>query len=396
MKICVVTQQYKNIYSGVGLHANNLVNYLQRDGHSITLIVPENQNPIHHLSFNIKEVNNPKIQNNQARWFFLSFSFSKAIAELEAKQDFDLIHFTDVREAFFCKSKAPIVGNINDTYSADLKSILYYKSHYRDWFPRWVYYLLVHNIEKRKLSQLKCVIANSKFTYRMIRDKYQKSNIPLKLCYKSVDIDRYSSVFYERNSKNQENLQPVILFVGGNMQRKGVPVLIAAAPAVIAKYPQVKFILAGGDKAINYLKRKCKKLGILSNFIFTGWCSQDELLDHYKNATLFVMPSLTESLGVTFLEAMAAGVPVIGTDTGGIPEIIQNDINGKIIPVESPQKLASTINELLSNEPLRKEYASAALNTVKSFSVENMMNCTLSIYHEVLGNNTHSSKSNDI
>ncbi len=103
------------------------------------------------------------------------------------------------------------------------------------------------------------------------------------------------------------------------MYRKGMPDLIKAAPGVIKEHPQARFIIVGKDKSVDRLKRLCDDLNVDRNFEFAGWQSQDSLLSYYQQASVFVMPSLTEALGVTFLEAMAAGVPVIGTNVGGIP-----------------------------------------------------------------------------
>lgn len=385
MKICIVTQQFKNIYSGVGLHANILANYLHKNGHSITLVVPENQKPSSYQQFSIKAVKTKEIFNNQARWFSLSFSFSKAIKELEKSMSFDIIHFTDARESFLCKSKSALIGNINDTYSADLGSIGYYRKYYQDWLPRWGYYYLVHNLEKRCLSKMDYVIANSQFTYKTIRARYPQ-NIKLAICYKSVDKNRYSNVLNEKLSKKQSSKKPIILFVGGNMQRKGVHTLIEAAPEVVQHYPDVEFIIVGKDKAIKRLKEKCEKLKLSASFSFPGWCSQDEILNLHRKATLFVMPSLTEALGVAILEAMASGIPVIGTNVGGIPEIVRNGENGTLVPVNSPKDLSSAIIQLLANDQIQEKYRFAALETVEKFSIETMMNCTLNIYQEALNN----------
>jgi len=385
LNICVVTQQFTNVYSGVGLHANILVDYLRNKDHSVTLILPESQIPTKHSrALSIKTVKNPHFISSQARWFSLSFSFSNAIKELERNSAIDIIHFTDVRESFFCNTKIPIIGNINDTYSADIRGLRYYKRYYSDWFIRWLYYFIVHQIEFIKLSKPSCVIANSLFTFKTIKSKYPFSKIKLALCYKSVDIERYSKVLKEREYKKSRFSEPVILFVGGNMQRKGVSDIINASPGVIKQYPNVRFIIVGGDKAIDNFRNKARKLGVDSNFSFTGWCSQEKIIDYYREATLFIMPSLTEALGVTFLEAMAAGVPVIGTDTGGIPEIIKDGENGRLVPVNSPKAIAKTINELLSDKSAQTRMTEKALETVQNFSIDNMMKCTMDVYKKVL------------
>ena len=86
MNICVVTQQYKNIFSGVGLHANNLTNGLLNDGHRVTLVLPEDQAPqLISPQLSITTVSKPRFSQNQARWISLSFSFNVAIRKLESQ-----------------------------------------------------------------------------------------------------------------------------------------------------------------------------------------------------------------------------------------------------------------------------------------------------------------------
>lgn len=385
MNICIVTQQYKNVISGVGLHANNLTNALLNAGHKITLLLPEDQAP-HIVSPNltIVTVKKPRFSQSQARWLSLSFSFNTALQKLEAQNKFDLIHFTDARESFFCSPLAPMIGHVNDTYSAEVKTPFEYKKHYPDWLLRWLYYSAVHVLESRKLHRLKLIVANSQYTADTITRTYPKTESKVRRCYKSVEIERYKQVRENREMVDPDPNHPVILFVGSNMHRKGVPDLIHAAPGVLEKYPQVRFIIVGNDKSVDRLKTLCSDLKVDQNFEFAGWQSQSDLLGYYQRATMFVMPSLTEALGVTFLEAMAAGVPVIGTDVGGIPEIIQHGFNGLLVPVESPLSITEAINKLLADGALRKRLAENAITTLDKFDVTSMMECTFRLYCEIV------------
>lgn len=387
VNICIVTQQYRNVISGVGLHANNLTKALLDAGHTLTLLVPEDQAPQIALpNLMVVTVKKPRFSQSQARWISLSFSFNAALRKLEAKTNFDLIHFTDARESFFCSPRAPMIGHVNDTYSAELKTPLEYRKHYPDWLVRWLYYSAVHFLESRKLRRLKLIAANSRFTAETIIQAYPNTVSKVRHCYKTVDVGRYQQIRENREAAPPDPAQPVILFVGSNMHRKGVPDLIKAAPGVMADHPQARFVIVGNDKSVDRLKVLCAKLGVSQNVEFAGWKSQQDLLSYYQRATVFAMPSLTEALGVTFLEAMAAGVPVIGTNVGGIPEIIQDGFNGLLVSVESPGSLAGAINRLLADESLRKQLAKNARATLNRFDVPGMMECTFRLYREVIGN----------
>jgi glycosyltransferase involved in cell wall biosynthesis len=387
VNICIVTQQYKNAISGVGLHANNLTNALLNAGHTITLLLPEDQAPqITMPNLTVVTVKRPRFSQSQARWVSLSFLFNNALRKLETQREFDLIHFTDARESFFCSTRAPMIGHVNDTYSAELKTPFEYRKHYPDWLMRWLYYSAVHLLELRKLRRLKLIVANSHFTAETIAKTYPNTASKVRHCYKSVDVARYKKIREIREVTPPDPKQPVILFVGSNMHRKGVPDLIKAAPGVIKEHPQAKFVVVGNDKSVDRIKALCVELKVSQNFEFAGWKSQVDLLGYYQQSTIFVMPSLTEALGVTFLEAMAAGVTVIGTNVGGIPEIIQDGCNGLLVPVESPDSITEAINRLLADGSLRKQLTEKALATLDRFDVPGMMECTFRLYREAVEN----------
>jgi len=277
MQICIVSQQLKNVQSGIGLHATNLLNGLSKENHSVTVIVPESQKYNIPSAYNIVTVNDCKIIQSQARWFYYSKIFSIALSALEKKHCFDIVHFTDVRDSFFCSTRSKIIGNINDTYSSEINNLNYYKKHYIDWFTRWVYYNFVHQIEKRKLPTIDGIIANSVYTLENISNTYPIPKSKLFLCYKSVDYHRYKHIAISNLSKKERPSNPQILFVGGNMQRKGIMDLIRAISLLHNSFPTLKVIVAGKDKFISKYKNVCNSLGILSHFTFLGWVSQDEI-----------------------------------------------------------------------------------------------------------------------
>ena len=385
MNICIVTQQYKNVFSGVGLHANNLTRALLAERHQITLLLPEDQAPELDLpNLTVVTVKKPRFSKSQARWISLSFSFNSALRELESHSKFDLIHFTDARESFFCSPRAPMIGHVNDTYSAELKKPSEYRKNYPDWLMRWMYYSLVHALESRRLRRLRFIVANSRFTAEMITKTYPNTAGKVRQCYKSVDIARYREVREARLTANPDPIHPVILFVGSNMHRKGVPDLVRAVPDVINEHPLAKFVVVGSDTSMDRIMTLCDELGVSRNVEFVGWKSQADLLELYRQAAVFVMPSLTEALGVTFLESMAAGVPVIGTNVGGIPEIIQDGINGLLVPVESPNSIAKAINRLLSDQELSGRLVRNATAALDRFDVSKMMECTFRLYSKVM------------
>jgi len=382
MQICIVTQQLKNVHSGIGLHATNLLNGLAKENHSVTVLVPKSQKYDSPSAHKIVSVEDSEIIQSQARWFYYSKIFSKALSALEKTHSFDIVHFTDVRDSFFCSTRSKIIGNINDTYCSEINNLHYYKKYYIDWFKRWVYYNLVHQIEKRKLPTIDGIIANSIYTLENISNTYPIPKSKLFLCYKSVDYHRYEHIAIKNISKKERDSNPQILFVGGNMQRKGIMDLIKAISLLHNSFPTLKVIVAGKDKFIPKYKKMCSSLGILSHFTFLGWVSQDDLLSLYETSSVFVMPSLTEAFGVVFLEAMAAGVPVIGTAVGGIPEIVDDKKNGLLIPKNSPKELADAIIRVINDQKLSNSMALNGIETSRRFSVDNMMKCTNIIYNQ--------------
>jgi len=106
----------------------------------------------------------------------------------------------------------------------------------------------------------------------------------------------------------------------------------------------------------------------------------EQLREYYKKADIFAMPSTIESFGIALLEAMNYGLPLIGSNAGGIPEVIEDGKNGFLIEPKKPKILAEKIRTLFTDGKLRKEMGENSYKTVKKFDIKKTVEETLKKY----------------
>jgi len=218
----------------------------------------------------------------------------------------------------------------------------------------------------------------------MVRDGIEPERITV--VHSGVHMSRFgqqhdlSSV---RTELNIEPGRPVLGNIGRLETVKGQAVLVDAMPAVLKTFPQTVLLLVGGGEARKALERKCRELGIESSVVFTGF--RDDIPRLLQLFDLFIMPSLAEGLGTSLLDAMAVGVPVIASNVGGIPEVVDNELTGFLVPPCEPSALAQAIIRLLKNHGEAARFAVAARDTVrKKFTVDAMVEGNISVYEKVL------------
>lgn len=157
-----------------------------------------------------------------------------------------------------------------------------------------------------------------------------------------------------------------VLYLGRLEKRKGIQDLFAAIPQVLAKVANVRFIIAGADNSHRdgfqqqtgltyaaYFQQQYAQFA--SHVSFLGQVSEEKLNELYQTCDLFVAPSLYESFGLIYLEAMNYGKPVIGCRAGGIPEVINEGTTGLLAEPEAPDSLAEAILKMLQNPGLLRE-----------------------------------------
>jgi len=179
--------------------------------------------------------------------------------------------------------------------------------------------------------------------------------------------------------------EKIVFFIGRLVQEKGVQVLLEAAPRVLAAAPKTKFVIAGKGAMLESLRGQARQLGIESKLYFTGYIDDLTRNALYQAAMAAVFPSLYEPFGIVALEAMAAKVPVIVSDTGGLAEIVDHGVDGLKCYPGNAVSLADQLITLLQNEDLAMRLAAKAAEKVESeFSWQEIANQTQNIYKQVL------------
>lgn len=174
---------------------------------------------------------------------------------------------------------------------------------------------------------------------------------------------------YRVNNYFGQTDKKIILFVGRLAEKKGVTYLIEAMKEVDAK------LVIVGKGTLEYdLKRQAEKQK--DKIVFLGAKTHDELKTIYSSADIFVAPSITakdgdkEGFGLVFLEAMASGLPVVGSNSGGIPDIVNDGENGFLTEEKNPQDLAKKINYLLSHPDLYRKMRDKAIETAQNYDYD--------------------------
>lgn len=176
---------------------------------------------------------------------------------------------------------------------------------------------------------------------------------------------------------------PVVGTIGNLYPVKGHIHLVRAAHTIIRKQPGTHFLIFGRGAEKDLLSSEAKRLGVDHRIHLLGY--RDDAVGWLGSMDVFALPSLSEGLPLSLLEAMAAGIPTVITEVGGMPEVVQDGLTGCIVPPGSPEALASKILFLLENPPIAAEMGAAARDRVRElYSRDRMVGNYRSLYQMAL------------
>jgi len=212
----------------------------------------------------------------------------------------------------------------------------------------------------------------------------------------TVDPQRLLGVRPDSSVRDRLGLEsgPILLTVARLQEHKGHADLLNAVPMVLKQFPDAQFLIVGkasGSQQEQYLqglRGQAENLGISRSVKFTGFVEETELVWLYREATALVHPARSEGFGLTLLEAMAFGLPVIAADADGPRGIIGDGPAGRLVRRGDCGALAGAIVELLADPAEARRRAAGGLDP--RYQLSTMVDQTLCVYQSVLGRRTRS------
>ena len=165
--------------------------------------------------------------------------------------------------------------------------------------------------------------------------------------------------------------------------------LMDAAAMVLKKRDDVFFVLAGDGELRSELERQIAERGIGDRFLMLGF--RQDVRDVLDSLDVFVLSSYLEGLCTSLLDAMAAGLPVVATAVGGIPEVVADGRTGLLVPARDSRALAGAIERLLNDVHLRDSFEEQARIRSREFSIDRTVDQTYRLYQELLTKKASSS-----
>jgi len=236
------------------------------------------------------------------------------------------------------------------------------------------------------------ITVNSTYMKRQLESFAQESTNKIRVIPMGIDPEKYSHGPFS-DIKKEQGAGHIVLSVGRLIDWKGTIYLINAMPGVIRQFPDAQLLIAGSGPEKESLIQRVNDLGLDQSVKFLGVVDNMALPSLYHSADVFVLPSInkdgkTEALGVVLMEAMASGCPVIGSDVGGIPDIIENGKNGFLVPERDSGALAEKIIWVLSDDDLGKKFRdNGSLKVKAQFSWDSISMRFSEVYQQTLDNN---------
>jgi glycosyltransferase involved in cell wall biosynthesis len=219
---------------------------------------------------------------------------------------------------------------------------------------------LLNRIKRWTLQQADAITVNSSQTHEAVlglgAPTHRVERLPMGIStHGAPNTSRITSI---RERYGHED-GPLLAFVGRLVEEKGVGDLIEAIAIIQQQIPSVRAMLVGAGQEHERFEQKVRTLGLEDKVAFVGWVDPVEVPDYLAAADMLIGPSWLEAQGLTFLEAMFVGTPVIATRTGGIVDIVKHEETGLLVQQRQPDQIAEAVWRLYGDPDLSKRIASA-------------------------------------
>jgi glycosyltransferase involved in cell wall biosynthesis len=390
MRILALAWEFPpRIIGGISRHVAELYPEIVKRGHEVHLITvavdcgasEEVVDGIHVYRISVG------VNNDFFQWVVqMNASMLNFAREFLANNSMDLIHAHDwlVEESAIAitnEFQIPLVTTIHATEYGRCNGIHNDTQRY------------IHNKEIRLTQASQRVIVCSKYMRGELQRALDCPAEKTDVVYNGLSVERWQNITaehqYDLEALKAQYAKPeeaIIYFVGRITYEKGIYILLNAMPKVIAAMnDQVRLVIVGtGDAYSILLQRQAWDLGIYHKVLFTGFMADADFWKFQKVASCAVFPSLYEPFGIVALESFAAKIPLVVSDTGGLPEVVRHKVTGLVTHVNDADSLADGIIEILRNPEYAKTLVENAQSDLReSFAWDKLAEQTEAVFLKV-------------
>ncbi len=368
LRVGMFSSEYPPCWGGVGKHVQNLCRRLQSHV-NLRLVTATYGRPVERFALT-------NLARLRVRSFPLLLAQYLTGVRLEQIKENELIH-AHVPNAFMPRGRKRIVSTFHLVWADYSKALQHRRpiSLFDLQIPTWNHRLMEN--EKKLAAISDAVIAVSHSVKMQLVERYGLPARKIHVIHNGVAADQYHP------SRKHQN---IILYVGRQTAHKGLPYLLEAFARFSKSHREYTLVLVGErleggvDPSLIQLS---KRLGIRRGVKFTGRLPESQAKKILARARCLVLPSLAEAFGMTVLEGMASGTPVIATNVGGIPEVLRNGRNGLLVPPADAIALANSMERIASDPKLRRRLMDGGIRTSRQFTWDETAQKTLDVYRQV-------------
>jgi len=352
---------------GIAEWALGIATNLAKSGHQVTVLSrwknPEDRNANKNMPFDVRHMGG-RDWNRFRYWYALFHLFKALRTSPEA---------TVIAATWELAAPMPVLQHI---------------------FGSCHYVVAAHGLEVTKLEQTgrarqfirtinnaQLTVAVSRFTQKEIRKRLDHNTANRVIFLPNgVDTNRFRYTENYQHLKQQLSISPgarILLTLARVIERKGHDTVLQAMPDILNRFPDTVYIIAGPGHppTVSRLKKLVEELGLNDHVRFTSFVDDNDLNAFYSMSDIYIMVSRTieqagdsEGFGITFLEANACGCPVIGSYAGGIPDAVEDGVNGFLVQPDDPAAVADRVIRLFDDRSLLEELGKKGLKRVQEFT----------------------------
>lgn len=394
MNICFSSREYppETGWGGIGTYVYNIAHALNKLGHKVVVVsqaVDGREEDYFDSGVHIFRVRARKIpliphiyMGELLNRLEYSYSVFLALTKINKTIPVDIVEIPDWYNEglfLFLKRSIPYVNKLHGPHYLVTKANL---------APRGLSARLIEKLEEFCVQYADGLTSPSRNLAATVSRDYKISD-------KKIEVIPYplDAGLFDASLSVSADGPPKILYVGRLEMRKGVHIFIDAMEEVIKEFPTAQAVFIGQDTTTapdgssfkRYLVNKIEATGHKDNFCFIGHLRREEIVRYYRSSALGVVPSLYDNFPHVCLEAMGCGLPIVASHIGGIGEIIDDRVNGILVPPGDPNSLADGMIELLKNHELRESISKkAAAKILKDFDAKETALRVINHYQQVL------------